>query len=599
MALLSARDLTKGYGAHNLFEHLTLDIEEGERIGLVGPNGAGKTTLIRILAGIEQPDSGERVLIRGLRLAYVPQQEKFDADAPIWTPVAAALVSTGEDPHNAEVMAEVELAKAGFPEPSTLIGTLSGGWKKRLAIVAAMIIEPQVMLLDEPTNHLDLEGVLWLERQLTDAPFAVLAISHDRWFLETVTNRIMEISPRHEGGVFRSVGNYSEFLLNRDAAMAAQEKRQETLTNRVNREVAWLRRNPKAQTVKSTARVAEAGRLQGELSALNTRNNAKGITNIDFTSTGRRGNVLLRVTNLGITLGDRQILKGVDLEFAPGERLGLLGPNGSGKSTFLRLINADLQPTSGTLKRAEGLRVVYFKQDRSSLNPDRSLRLTLCPNGETVPFRGGHVHVNAWAKRFGFRHDQLDEPVGKLSGGEQARLLISHLMCQPADVLLLDEPTNDLDIGTLEVLEDSLMEFIGAVILVTHDRYLLDRVSTKLLALGNGTAEPVADYAQWQRTQEDRMAQAARGGKPVQQAKPVTARIGGGLSKSERREFERMEEKIAEAESVVAAAQSDVYVHGSNAAKVAEVYAKLTNAQLVVEKLYARYAELEAKAKGG
>ncbi len=596
MPLLSVRALTKSYGARSLFENLSFGVDEGERIGLVGPNGAGKSTLLKILAGLEQPDSGSRAVSRGLTMAYVPQQEQFDLKAPAWSVPAAALVACGHDPHEAEVAAGVALAKAAFADENALIGSLSGGWKKRLAIIAALIQEPQVLLLDEPTNHLDLEGVLWLESVLADAPFALVTVSHDRWFLETVANRMVEINPRFPDGVFRSVGGYGDFLINRDAALAAQEKHQEVLENKVAREVAWLRRNPKAQTVKNVARVAEAGRLQDQLAAVNGRNNATLRAGIDFTATGRRANVFLALTGCAADAGHRRILSDVDLELAPGDRVGLLGLNGGGKSTLLRLLVGELAPAAGKIKRADALRTVWFRQDRSTLDQKKSLRLTLCPNGETVPFRGGHVHVHAWAKRFGFGIDQLDEPISKLSGGEQARLLISHLMCQPADLLLLDEPTNDLDITTLEVLEEALMEFVGAVVLVTHDRYLLDRVSNRLCTVGDGRVDPVDDYAKWQRKTEARLAAQARGGAVVVGSNGP--RAVSSLGKSERRELERMEEKIATAEAAVEALQPEIDANARNADKLIELVAKQTKAQAEVDRLYARWTELEAKAGG-
>ena len=598
MPLLSVRALSKTYGARTLFDNLSFGVDEGERIGLVGPNGAGKSTLLKILAGLDTPDSGDRAVSRGLRLVYVPQQERFDPDALVVSVPTAALVACGHDPHEAEIAAEVALAKAAFASPHVRIGSLSGGWKKRLAIVSALLQEPEVLLLDEPTNHLDLEGVLWLEGQLANAPFALVTVSHDRWFLETVTNRIVEINPRFPDGVFRSVGGYSEFLLNRDAALRAQEKHQEVLENKVAREVAWLRRNPKAQTVKNAGRVTEAGRLQEQLAAVNSRNNATLRAGIDFTATGRRANVFLGLADCAAEIGGRRILGNIDLELAPGDRVGLLGLNGGGKSTLLRMLVGELAPTGGKMKRAEGLRTVWFRQDRSTLDQKKSLRSTLCPNGETVPFRGGHVHVNAWAKRFGFGMDQLDEPISKLSGGEQARLLISHLMCQPADLLLLDEPTNDLDIATLEVLEEALTEFVGAVVLVTHDRYLLDRVSNRLLSVGDGRVEPVDEYAAWQRKTEARLANQARGGTTVVGSNGPPKAVSS-LGKSERRELERMEEKIATAEAAVEAVQAEIDANARDADKLIALVEKQTKAQAEVDRLYARWQELEAKAGGG
>jgi len=305
---------------------------------------------------------------------------------------------------------------------------------------------------------------------------------------------------------------------------------------------------------------------------------------------------LIVAKGLSVAIGGRTLISNLDLELGPGQRLGLLGRNGSGKSTLLRVLAGELEAAAGTIKRAMGLRVVYFRQDRASLNPNLTLRTTLAPNGDTVAFRGSKIHVMAWAKRFCFRSEQMDQSVGSLSGGEHARLLISHLMQQEADLLILDEPTNDLDIATLEVLEEAILSFPGAVAIVTHDRFLLDRVSTKLLALdGAGNAIPHADYWQWQKAQEAVIAQETR-----TWVRPTTnGRSGGGLTKSERRELERMEEKIqgmdAEAEAFEAR-MGDPKIATDTAALV-ELHTKAEAIRNAVEKLYVRWQELEAKAK--
>ncbi|MBA3710129.1 MAG: ABC-F family ATP-binding cassette domain-containing protein [Planctomycetes bacterium] len=453
--------------------------------------------------------------------------------------------------------------------------------------------------MDEPTNHLDLEGVLWLERVLVGASFSCVVASHDRWFLERIATRVVEISPRHPGGSFNAPGGYVEFLRLRDEHFAGQESRQETLANKVRRENEWLRKQPKARTVKSQSRIDEAGRLAGELADVSYRNSRNKTVDIDFDASGRRTNDLVVATGIAKTLGGRKLFSGLDLELGPGTRLGLLGRNGSGKSTLLRIIAGELQPDAGAIKRAVELRVVVFHQDRSRLDPKKTLRQSLCPNGDTVSYRGRPIHLMAWAKRFLFKPEQLDLLVGTLSGGEQARILISLLMLQSADLLLLDEPTNDLDIPTLEVLEESLLDFPGAVVLVTHDRFMLDRVSTELLALdGAGGATSYADYAQWQATVERAVLPPvpARGGERGSERKPA-ARLSG-LSGKERRELEKMETAIASSEAAAETLQSQI---DSGTFKDPELLndacTRLAAAHTDVEKLYARWADLEAKAK--
>ena len=325
---------------------------------------------------------------------------------------------------------------------------------------------------------------------------------------------------RYPNGLFEAKGRYSEFLEQRDAALQAQADYQSSLANQSRREVEWLRRGPKARTTKAKARIDSAGRLIDELNDMESRQ-SKGPAGIDFTASGRRSKKLIEVIGLGKSLGAQLIVGSLDLQLGPGERIGLLGPNGSGKSTLLELLAGTLTPDAGTITRADRLRVVTFEQHRESLDQQATLRQALAPaGGDAVVYQERSVHLVSWAKRFLFKPEQLDLPVCRLSGGEQARLLIARLMLQPADVLILDEPTNDLDIPTLDVLEDSLLEFTGALVLVTHDRWLLDRVSTRLLALdGTGRADWFADYAQWEAAQgknatEDRRSSPQRSAPP-------------------------------------------------------------------------------------
>jgi ATP-binding cassette subfamily F protein uup len=462
-----------------------------------------------------------------------------------------------------------------------------------------------VLLLDEPTNHLDMEGILWLERLLKAQARAYLVVSHDRRFLESVASRMVELSRGYPGGVFEAKGRYSDFLEQRDAALQAQADYQSSLANRVRREVEWLRRGAKARTTKAKGRVEAAGQLIEELAAVTARS-GRATAGIDFVSSGRKSKQLVVAEQLGKSLGGRPIVKGLDLHLGPGQRLGLLGPNGSGKTTLLGLLAGTLEPDEGTIVRAEGLRVVAFEQHRESLDQAATLRRALSPaGGDVVQYRDQSVHLVSWAKRFLFRPEQLDLPVSRLSGGEQARLLLARLMLQPADLLILDEPTNDLDIPTLDVLEDSLLEFPGALVLVTHDRWLLDRVSTMILALdGTGRAEWFADCAQWEAAQE-RNAAAGRDAAepkalPVSRTDTETASPNArrkGLSYREQQEWGQMEKKILQAEDALATCQAAVEDPAvvSNAGALQTRHTALDDARAEVERLYGRWAELEEK----
>ncbi|HEY2015608.1 MAG TPA: ABC-F family ATP-binding cassette domain-containing protein, partial [Bryobacteraceae bacterium] len=477
MALLeSCTSLSKNFGSRMLFENISLGISEGERLGLIGANGSGKSTLLGILSGRIDPDSGSVSMRRNTRIGYVPQQVEFPEDHTAAEVVAGAIAGEHLDDLERAGRINLTLGRAGFSDGSLRTGALSGGWKRRLAIARELAIQPDLLFLDEPTNHLDLEGILWLEKLLSSSAFASVIVSHDRYFLDNVVNDMAEIDRIYPEGIFRVEGSYSHFLEKKEEFLLAQSSRQESLANTVRREVEWLRRGPKARTGKSRARIDEAGRLIRELSDMESRA-PKGVAQIDFTATDRRTKRLVSVESISKEMGGRTLFQDLTFTLTPGTRLGLLGRNGTGKTTLLRILSGELEPGSGRVEFAANLRTVYFDQAREQLDQTHTLRQGLGAHGDHVIFRDRPIHVAGWAKRFLFDSGQLDRPISSLSGGEQARVLIARLMLQPADLLLLDEPTNDLDINTLEVLEESLTDFPGALVLVTHDRYMLDRVS--------------------------------------------------------------------------------------------------------------------------
>jgi len=590
--LLSGSGLRKAFGARVLFENLSLSLSERDRTGLIGPNGSGKTTLLEILAGKELPDAGSRALRKQTRLAYVPQDSIFAPEDTVGAILQAALDDLPLEDEEKHARIEVMLSRAGFESPAMQAAALSGGWKKRLAIAAALVTSPDVLLLDEPTNHLDLEGILWLESAIQVAN-ACLIVTHDRYFLENVATQMVEVNSIYPQNAFQVKGNYSEFLERREDFLEAQAKQQESLATKVRREVEWLRRGPKARTGKSRARVDSAGRLIEELSAATARSRT-ATAKIDFTASDRKTKRLIEAEGVGKILGGRRLFRNLNLTLSPGVRIGLVGANGSGKTTLLKILEGKLEPDEGTIQRADRLQIVSFAQDRGEhLDPETSLRRTLCPEGDSVIYRGRPIHVAGWAKRFLFREEQLEMPVSRLSGGERARVMIARLMLAPADVLLLDEPTNDLDIPTLEVLEDSLLEFAGAVVLVSHDRYMLDRVSTIVIGLDGEAGGIYADYSQWEASRNEQPAQKAVAKEPY-----APASVDGPkkkLSYMEQREWDGTEAKILEAEEEVASCQRELEAAGSDVKQYTAAYEKLQAAQKLVEDLYARWAELEAK----
>ena len=597
--ILNAQGLVKAYGANPLFQNVSFTVSEGERIGLVGPNGSGKSTLLGILAGRIDPDAGSVATRKRSRLSYVAQESQFGADRTVRRTTEDAMEqATVPESDRANLLAET-LGRAGFDDLEAEAASLSGGWRKRLAIVEALVQAPDVLLLDEPTNHLDLLGIEWLETELENGAFACVVVSHDRYFLENVTTKMSELSRVYPDGILHVSGNYSEFLTKKEEFLHAQAKRQEALENRVHTEIEWLRRGPKARTTKSKARIDKAHELMDELVDLNARTRG-GTAKIDFSATERQTKRLLEMQDLAYTIGGRELFADLNFIVTDGMRMGLVGPNGSGKTTLLRLLRGDVAPGRGEIRRADALRIVYFDQNRP-LDLDVTLRRALAPDSDSVIYQDRVIHVAAWAARFLFTGEQLSQPVGRLSGGERARVLVSQLMLQPADVLLLDEPTNDLDIPTLEILEESLLEFRGALVLVTHDRYLLDRVSTVVLGLdGSGRAQRFADYAQWEAWQSERLQARKTGdGKPRPLA-PETAPSAAPrkkLSYLEAREYATMEQRIAEAEHVLkikqAALEDPAIV--SDAPKLVAAHAEMDEAQKVLDTLYTRWSELEEK----
>lgn len=588
--------------SRELFTDLSFGIHDEERVGLIGPNGAGKSTLLRILAGLEEPHSGTVTVRKGLRRIYVSQSEPYEEGQTIEQILLQALASHPEE-HERYELAEKTAVDLGL-KTGQRFGELSGGQRKRLAIAAAMLQDPDLLLLDEPTNHLDLETILWLEKTLNEASFSYVVISHDRYFLENVTDRIIEVNRMFPDGIFSTPGNYSTFLERKQEFLAGQAAQQASLANRLRKETEWLRRMPKARTTKAQYRIDAAEKLKKDFSQIRHRNEQNKRLQIEFDSTGRKTRRLIECSGIKKTIGQRILFADLDLILSPGSCIGLMGRNGAGKSTLMRILTGELEPDAGTIKRADNLRIVHFDQRRQTLNPDEPLRKALSPmGGDSVIYQGRSIHVAAFAKRFLFDPEQLDMPVRSLSGGEQARILIARLMVQSADVLLLDEPTNDLDIQSLEVLEESIEEFPGAVVLISHDRFFLNRLSDEILHLdGQGHAEYFADYFQWQDVitsrEEERRAKERQEARSTQRmAEEKKAGRPQKLSKAERKELDQMEAKILKAEEALDQARARIEdpAVASDPARLAEACTTMEELQQKVDALYERWKELEAR----
>jgi len=613
--ILNAQSVTKQFGAQPLFLNISMTVEDGDRIGLIGPNGAGKSTLLALLAGQVEPDSGELAVRKRARAAYVPQDSRFAPGLTIRQVLETALAASHVPENEREGRLRELSGRAGFADLNAEAASLSGGWRKRLAIVRALTGDPEVMLLDEPTNHLDLSGIEWLEELLASANFAAVTVSHDRYFLESTSSEIIELNRVFADGLLRVKGNFSHFLEEKQMYLETQSRQQDSLRNQVKTEIEWLRRGPKARTGKSKARIDSANAMIGELAAMDSRT-VVNTAGIDFEASQRKTKRLVEFNDVACDVPStedapedqksRRLFTGLNFILTAGMKVGLVGPNGSGKTTLLRLLRGEIEPAEGSIRRADALRLVYFSQMRE-LDDDLTLRRALAPEGDAVIHQGRQVHVASWAARFLFTGEQLNQPVRNLSGGERARVLIARLMLEPADVLLLDEPTNDLDIPTLEILEENLLDFPGALVLVTHDRYLLNRVASTVLGLdGRGHTGRFADYAQW----EDWIEQQNEPGQAKQDRKAdgssSAQRTGGDsgpggkkkLSYLEARELAAIEKRVEESDARLAAARDRVEDPGiaSNAAALQEALLELDAAQHENDAFYARWAELTEKA---
>ena len=634
--LLSVQDLEAGFGARPLFAGVSFTIEAGERVGLIGPNGAGKSTLLRILAGAASPDDGQVSRQRGLRVGHLEQVPRLRPGATVEELVREAADAAGgaggDDDWNRAGEVELLMSKLALSgrgrgagvSASSVVDSLSGGWRKRVALARELARRPDLLLLDEPTNHLDVESIEWIEELLAAAPFATITVTHDRLFLQRVATRILELDRRNAGGLLSVAGDYAAYLRVKEETMHAQERREVVLRNTLRRETEWLRRGAAARTTKQQARIQRASVLSGEVAELGTRNRQRGVA-LDFEAEERRTRRLIEARGVSKSYGGRVIFRDVDVLLAPGVRLGLLGANGCGKSTLIRVLLGEEPPSGGKITRADGLQVSYFAQSRDALDPEVTVANTVCPDGDFVSFRGARVHVRGYLERFLFSAEQADLQVGKLSGGEQSRLLLAALMLRPAQVLVLDEPTNDLDLATLAVLEESLTDFPGAVLLVSHDRYFLDQVATTILAFdgavpgqgqqddaqgapeaGGGSVVPFASLDQWETWRSERRALAAQ---QSAAARVSASAASAGASPSsgrrrlgylEQREYDAIESTIAVAEAALqtAVGDSERPEIASDAARLIEVLGQIDQRRAEVDRLYARWAELEAKQEG-
>jgi ATP-binding cassette subfamily F protein uup len=596
--LLRTESLTKGYGDRTLFDGVSIAFQDDQRVGLIGPNGAGKSTFLRILAGRVEPDAGRVERAGRVRVGYVPQQDAFPDGATARSVLNDAVRDLHIREHLKETRAGVMLGKLGFEEPDQPVEQMSGGWRKRLALGRELVREPDLLLMDEPTNHLDLEGITWLETFLDRANQAYVLVSHDRRFLDQATNRTVELNPRYADGYYSVPGPYGEFVEKREKLFHTQEKRRRALKSLVREEKDWLRRGPRARGTKANYRVDKAHRMMEDLQDLGNRIDRDQSMDLALRSTERRTNDLVVAEGVARSMGGEELFRDLNITLSPGTCLGIVGNNGTGKTTLLRVLAGELEPDRGTVRHAKRLRISHLDQQRDTLDESLTLRRALSPTGDVLEYHGNKVHVQGWAERFLFRPEQLDQLVGALSGGEKARIMLANLMRRPADVLLLDEPTNDLDIPSVEQLEDALADFPGAIVLITHDRQLLDNVCTEVVGLHRDHSSSLyASVEQWRVREEQVARELAEQDRREKRRHREARSPAGTISYEELKELRRIQERIekaeAEAERLHEQVQSGSY--GEDHQKLAELLKAWNEAREQVDTLYDRWAELEEK----
>ncbi len=608
--LIHCKDLELSYSGKVLFDGFDFSISEGAKVGLIGSNGNGKSTLLKILSGEVEADEGEVSKRKHLKSHLVRQEANFDESLTIldcslrdFGGLEGADVSTS-------VLAQSLLSRAGFENAYDTVGELSGGWKKRLQIVCGLLAEPELLLLDEPTNHMDLKAVLWLEGLLKQARFAWVVVSHDREFLNQVCGEIAEIDRVYKNGMIRHQGNYDSFIEHKETYLESLQSYSESLSNKVRREDEWLSRGPKARSTKAKGRIDKAHELKRELAQVKDRQKTKS-SKIDFSGTQRKTKKFIEIEKAGFGYDSEELWSDLSLVVQPKSRLAILGKNGSGKSSLMKLLAKEHEQTSGKVKFADDLKIVYFDQQREALPEGVTLKRALAEESDSVVFQDRAVHVSSWARRFGFEVKQLETKVDDLSGGEKARVYIARLMLQEADILLLDEPTNDLDIQTREVLEESLRSFKGAVVLISHDRYMLKSVCRQFLGVSRSDMHVYAGFYQWFKN-----SYSASGKKPSgkSSSKKITEeqvreqntdepskenKKKKKLSYMDQREFEQMEKKIMQAETKLEETQAKLTLPEvlSNSIKLQGLSKKMDEAKSEVERLYARWTQLENMQK--
>jgi len=618
MLLMTIESVTKSYVERKLVEEISFGINEGDRVGLIGINGAGKSTLLKLLAGLEEPDSGRIIRASDAVVSYLPQNPNFKDENTVLDQVfgghwermrvlrdyeRAISASDIKNDHIMMLTAEMDrlncweleadakniLTRLGITDYSSRIRDLSGGQRKRVALATALIQPSDLLILDEPTNHLDNDTIEWLERKLMERKGALFMVTHDRYFLDRVTNRIMEL----EGGnIYSYDGNFSYFMekkLERHENLKATEEKKKSL---YKKELAWMRQGAKARTTKQKARIQRFENLEDEVAG------GDSTETLDFSvGTSRLGKKIIEAKEVTKSIGGKVLVKDFTYVMTRGERLGILGANGTGKTTLLRLLSGELEPDSGDIQRGETLKIGFFKQETPFLDPEQRAIDYIRDGGEFITTSDGQkISASSMMERFLFPRSDHYTPVGKLSGGEQRRLYLLKILMESPNMLLLDEPTNDLDINTLQILEEYLDDFPGPVIIVSHDRYLLDKLAEKLLIFTNdGIKEFTGNYDLFRKAERELEKEEAVKTKP-EPKREKTKENTNKLSFTELREWETIEDRITELELKIEGKLKEMEAYASDFERLGLLLREKEILDSNLDKLMDRWMYLSSKA---
>lgn len=616
--ILSALELEVHFGEQIVLDKASLSVHEGDRIGLVGRNGAGKSTFLKIISGLIEPDAGETARNKNLVIGFLSQEFTLDKSKNVYnnildgalselnlikeyeqTPFDSPKKHTLEDKimqmdsWNLEKRINILIESLDAPDGKRKINTLSGGEKRRVALCRALISKPDLLILDEPTNHLDTKSIEWIEDFLSNYIGTCIFVTHDRYFLDRIANRIVELSL---GKFYSHPGNYTDYLVNKAERQTVKEVEERKRQNFLKRELEWIRRGPKARRTKAKSRIDNYYEVASQ-------ENTELELDVDLIipPADRLGKKVIELKNVGIKLGDKILFKEFDFNFEAGKKIGVVGQNGTGKTTLLKMILGEISPTFGKIEIGETTQFNYVDQARILLNDDDTVINAIGEGSETVKFGKQQLSIWTYLRRFLFSDDRINTLVGRLSGGEKSRLTLAKILCNGGNFLMLDEPTNDLDLPTLRILEEALLAFEGCVMIVSHDRYFLNRVCDGILALeGNGEIYySEGDYDFYIEKKKNR-------DKDIDQSKPKTEKEDSRvkpktnppprISYKDKMELEQIEEKIMLAEAEVEQIEnifSTPDFYEKYATQTNELNQKLESAKEEVKKLYERWEELE------